>query len=377
MTSDRPRVAILLGVGQDPEAWRRRHARGETLDETPYGYERAVRWFDLVWARSTEGSRPVERVGAALAGRLGFDLLHAWRNRKVLFTADVIWTHTEREHLAVALLQRFRLGRRRVPVLAQSVWLWDEWPGYGRLRRSLVAWLLRSHPVELVHSALNAAASREHVPGRLVLQVPFGTQGVGRAEAPPARADRPVVLALGNDRHRDWDLLAAVADALPDLDFVVASSSRRARAAPWGANVVVTPLVGAARLREAYARADAVVLPLGRNLHASGATTAIEAMTAGRPLVVSRAGGIDDYVDGLASMVGTGDVRGFVEATNAAVAGDAPGDGPAVVAARGLTQQDYVRRYALVTRALLGRGPWGPEISAFAPVEPGDGPRDA
>jgi glycosyltransferase involved in cell wall biosynthesis len=369
MSTARPRVAVLLGAQQDPQAWRQRHARGETLDETPYGYERAARWADVVWARSGPEGRPASRrVADALAARLGFDLLHAWRNRRILFSADVIWTHTEREHLAVAVLQRLRFGRRRIPVIAQSVWLWDEWPRYGRLRRTFVAWLLRSHPVELVHSALNAAVSREEVPGRRVLQVPFGTQGVEPVEAPSAPAGRPVVLALGNDRHRDWGLLAEVARALPDLDFHVASSSRRARGTDWSDNVVVAPITGTQRLREAYARAAAVVLPLQPNRHASGATTAVEAMSADRPLVVSRAGGIDDYVDGLALLIEPGDVPGFVEATAAAVAGRAPRNGPEAVAARGLTQVDYVARYELVTSALLGNGSWSPAVSAFAPV---------
>jgi hypothetical protein len=26
---------------------------------------------------------------------VGFDLIHAWRNRKGLFAADIVWTHTE------------------------------------------------------------------------------------------------------------------------------------------------------------------------------------------------------------------------------------------------------------------------------------------
>lgn len=34
-----------------------------------------------------------------LLSRLGFDLVHAWRDRRALNDADAIWAHTEREHI--------------------------------------------------------------------------------------------------------------------------------------------------------------------------------------------------------------------------------------------------------------------------------------
>lgn len=365
MSAPRPRVAVLLAAGQDPAAWRQRFERGETLDRTPYGYELAERWFDLVWAGA--GGPWVRWVSARTSGRLGFDLAHAWHNRRLLAGADVIWTHTEREHLAVALLQRLRRRSRRVPVLAQSVWLWDEWDSYGRVRQAFLGWLLRTHAVEAVHSSLNAADSRARVPGRRVLRVPFGSQGVAPLPAVEA-TPRPLVLALGNDRHRDWGLLADVAEMLPELDFMVASRTRAARVAAEGTQIRLVQLGSTDELREAYARASVVALPLRPNRHASGLTTAIETLSAGRPLVVTDAGGIGEYVRGHAVLAPAGDAQAFAQALQDAVAGGTAATGPDGVVQRGLTQADYVARYALVTWALLGEKPWDDAVTALAPA---------
>jgi len=376
------RVAVLLAHAQDPVVWRERHARGETLDATPYGYELAAAQLDLAWAVSAHESRLARAVRSRLFRALGFDLVHAWRNRRMLFEADVIWTHTEREHLAVALLQRLRRpgGRRKVPVVAQTVWLWDEWEGLSAARRRLVGWLLGSHDVEAVHSHLNLADSLRHVPGRRVVQIPFGSASVPQGAAADAGADglavpapdgRPLVLAVGNDAHRDWRALRDAARQLPEVVFHVASKSRRAVGLDWPANVVVGATGSLVELSGLYRRADAVVVPLTPNRHVSGSTACIEALGARRPLVVTRVGGIEEYVAGEARTVEHGDVAGLAAALRDAVAGRVPAPSGDAVRARGLTQRDYVQRYVLLTRMLVGDTPWSSDVSRFAPVPDG------
>ena len=369
--ADRVRVAVFLHRGQDVRHWRARFAHGASLDRTPYGYDRAERWFDLTWAESP----PDTRLGRALARwsmrLLGCDLPHAWHNRRLLRTADVVWTHTEREHLAVALLQWLRPGRRRVPVLAQSVWLWDRWASAGPLRRWLTAGLLRTHAVELVHSRLNLADSRAAVPGRRVELVPFGSAPAVLSAAAAARAAepaRPLVLSVGNDADRDWTLLASVASMIPGADFRVASRSRAAHAVAWPSNVTVRPAESTAELSELYTAAAAVAVPLRPNRHASGATVCIEGLAAGCRIVATRAGGIEDYLGPQGRTAEPGDVAGFASALEAALHHDFPAPGPQAYLDRGLTQADYVGRYVLVTRAVLGAAPWDPRISEFAPV---------
>lgn len=357
----RPRVAVMLHYDQDPVRWRDRHAAGETLDETPYGYDLAQEWCDLEWCRSHPENVFVARLRRRLSAALGYDLVHAWRNRRLLREADVVWTHTEREHLAVAALPG-----RRPTVIAQSVWLWDDWPRTPERRRRRLARLLRRHAVELTLSPENARIAAEAVPGRTVAFVPFGSQVAADSAQPAPDPGSPVVLAPGNDVHRDWPLLREVALALPDVGFRIATARASARALDWPANAEVGPAT-VAELETLYATCAAVAVPLRPNAHASGITVCIEALGASRPLVASRAGGLEAYLDGAAALAAPGDAAGFARAVADAVRGDVPASGPDVLRARGLTQLDYVLRLVHVTRAVLG-APWSPAISALAPV---------
>lgn len=350
---------VALSYDQDVERWRQRHERGEVLDETPYGYHRAADRFDVAWTASHPERPLVRRARDSLSGRLGFDIVHIWRNRRLLRSADVIWTHTEREHLAVA----FVLRGGAPPVIAQSVWLWDAWPGLSGARRRLIATLLRRHAVELVLSRVNLADARRGVPGRRVEFVPFGSAALPSVRSDPPGSP-PLVLSVGNDSDRDWAVLARAAERLPGMRFRILSGSRAARGTDWPGSVEPVTTATRETLIASMREASCVVVPLRHNRHASGATSCIEALSAGRPLVVTRAGGIDAYVEGSATLVAAGDAAALADAIDAAVhgAGVSPREG--VEVDRGLTQADYVERYARITLWLLG-GPWDGAVSEF------------
>lgn len=361
-----PKVAVLLHRDQDASAWRERHARGETMDVTPYGYERATDRFDLTWSTSLPESSIVRTLRMRLGAVFGFDIVHAWRNRRMLFGADLIWTHTEREHLAVALLQRLRRRRNRVPVLAQSVWLWDAWSGWGRIRRRFVAWLLCTHAVEAVHSRLNLERSRTDVPGRNVVLVPFGSAAVTREAGEPSVP--PLVLVVGNDADRDWATLADALRHMGDIVVRIASKSAAARQPAWPSGTTVAPTSSLAELADLYRKASVVVVPLRQNLHASGATSCIEALAARRRLVVTDAGGLADYVDDAARLVPVGDSAALASAIGLALADDT-GAGRDPWVERGLTQRDYIERYVLLSRWILDGGEMPRAVSAFEAVK--------
>lgn len=369
----RPTVAVLMAYALDPGLWEARYERGEVLDRMPYGYDSAGEWFDLRWCRSHPESAIGRRIRAAVTARLGFDLVHVWRNRRTVFTADAIWTHTEREHLAVAMLQIWRRPRRRVPTIAQSVWLWDDWAKFGSLRRRLFALLLQSHAVELLLSPSNRDVSASAVPGRQVVFIPFGSASaattVGNGGSASTRgSDRRLIVAVGNDIHRDWNVLARVARRLPDVRFRVASRSSRALSAPWPANVVVAGVESTSELQDLYRQASAIVVPLRENLHASGVTACIEALDFGRPLIVTDTGGTGAYFADVATLVAVGDADGLTAAIDQAINGELAAPPIGVVACLGLEQGDYVRRFVSVTRSVLADDEIPIEVSAFAPV---------
>lgn len=111
------------------------------------------------------------------------------------------------------------------------------------------------------------------------------------------------VLSVGRER-RDYETLMASARTLPDVRFVIVASS------PWSrqsgnsqtdqelpTNVSLQRGLSFVALRDLYARADLVVVPLQPGTdYAAGVNGVLEAMAMQKPLIVSDTPGIRDYV---------------------------------------------------------------------------------
>ena len=296
------RVTVLLPRHLDVAAWAQRHARGEVPDATPYGYHHALQQgCRLSFSRATPTwPGAFGLVDRALRKLLGFDLRHVWANRALLRPdrADLIWTHTEYEHLGVGLLRR--AGIVTAPIIAQSIWLVDEWRRWSGVRRRFVRWLMGDAEAATFHSPLNMVRARELDLGERQVIVDFGIS----LDSYPIATERPQaaisdtrplhVLALGNDRHRDWETLAQALGGRAGVELRIGSSHFPARLAQ--------PNISAQAMTQAevvanYGWADCVVVPLHENLHASGLTAVLEATARGVPVVATRAGGLDHYFD--------------------------------------------------------------------------------
>jgi glycosyltransferase involved in cell wall biosynthesis len=104
------------------------------------------------------------------------------------------------------------------------------------------------------------------------------------------------VLSVGGDRDRDPATLFAALERVhaerPDVELVVQTASDLAPPA----GVTTVPHVSHRELADLYARASVVAVATRDNLHASGMTVSLEAMATGRPVVMTRTPGIEDYV---------------------------------------------------------------------------------
>jgi glycosyltransferase involved in cell wall biosynthesis len=208
------------------------------------------------------------------------------------------------------------------------VWLTDsvarrgEAPFQGMrraLRRLDGRWVLSDAQVAPLEAFLGAGAPPVHY-------VRFGVDHEFFRHAPaPAR---PLVVSVGGDRDRDPETLlkalAIVRAARPDVEIVVQSTTDLDP--PEG--VTVVPYLTHAELRDLYARASVVAIATRPNLHVSGMTVGLEAMSTGRPLVITRTPGMDDYFGGTdaARMVDVGDAEALARETLAVL------DGPASAA---------------------------------------------
>lgn len=290
-------VFVHLAADKDVTAWRAAWRSGALVgvnDETPYGYGRAEQMGCRVTYSRTASEGPVGKVlRLGLRVVTGFDLLHAFRQRRALRAADVIWTHTESQFLAVAAVLAFSPHRPRI--LGQSVWLFDRWAYLNPLHRLLYRRLIRMVDVLTVHSSDNLAVARALFPEKRVLRVPFGIPAETMI-APVLRPARPLrVLAPGSDRHRDWACLAEALDGLPDAEALILSGTAPRRLSQGRPNLRIAKAGSNGELSGHLAQASVVCVPLKPNRHASGITVIQEAVLAGVPVVATDTGGLTDY----------------------------------------------------------------------------------
>jgi glycosyltransferase involved in cell wall biosynthesis len=364
-------VFVHLAYGFDAVEYERKWAAGRKgmNDRQPYGYSRAASdTTTVVYSRD----RPEGRVGKyiRLFIRLvfGFDLVHAWRNRADIMAADVVWTHTESQHLAIALI--FLLtgksrGRPRPRMIGQSIWLFDNWKRYTAPRRWFFKLLLRQSDVLTVHSPDNLQLLRSIVPEVRSELVLYGVKADPDDFAAPAprEAPNPVhVLSVGNDRDRDWETLVK---ALRDESAIaVTIASRFAQAAAKGcANIRVCTTTTKAEILALYDWADIVVVPLKPNLHVSGITVIEEAAIRGVPVISTDVGGLRAYFDGDAiAYVSVGDAVAIRQLVGSLGANrekrlQMASRAQARMGQNGLSSDAFVRRHLELSWELLNGAP--------------------
>jgi glycosyltransferase involved in cell wall biosynthesis len=203
------------------------------------------------------------------------------------------------EHIGIPALFALALRRKRpgnVVVLGHLPARWWKLP---------LLWLgtrLGARGVLVVHSRSQAAAVRGRV-GRSwrVELVPYQVDTAYWTPAVRGSSERPVVVSAGSE-HRDHQTLVEAARGL-DAEVVIAAGSHWARttaeAAALPSNVqYLTEPLPFAELRELYRRASIVVVALEDVANQSGVTTILEAMSVGKPVIVTATRGQQEVVSG-------------------------------------------------------------------------------
>ena len=207
------------------------------------------------------------------------------------------------------------LGRRRPAVVLMGA-MWNHDAGLlGRIERVFVRLADRGIDLYAVQSTeeLELFARSWGVDrGKLRFVPYFATITDTDASAPLAGEAADVF--SGGDSHRDYEPLLAAALRLPQLRFVLATSTLAHRndlppnvTAGW-----MDRLAFYSALRQA----KAVVVPIRRNLdRAAGQQTYLNAMLLGKPTIVTDSPGVRDHVTaGETGFVVDGSVESYVEA---------------------------------------------------------------
>jgi glycosyltransferase involved in cell wall biosynthesis len=294
------RVFVFLAHGFGATTWLQRWNKGDIPglnEKLPYGYYRAAGpTCHVEYSEDTLENRLTKFIRRCLRRLLGCDLVHAWRNRKALSDADIVWTHTELEHLAVLALWQCQRRKHRPKLIAHNVWLFDRWHEFSSARRWLYHHLMNHADVISVLSPDNLKMARKLFPNSRTELILFGTNTDTMTPVANRKAGNPVrLVSLGNDMHRDWDTLIAAAEQWHGYTVRIASQKLDRRMIRNVSNIEIIAATSREEISRLYSWADIVIVPLKHNLHVSGITVVCEAVLRGVPVVCTDTGGLRAY----------------------------------------------------------------------------------
>ena len=294
------KVFVHLGHGFGGQSWAQRHAVGlipGLNDRLAYGYYRASgNGWSVEYSEDARENALTRFCRLAFRRMVGFDLIHAWRNRKGLFAADIVWTHTEIENLAVLLFFWFCRWGRQPKVIANCVWLFDRWPKLSWPRRFIYRKLLRHADAVTTFSPANMQVAKSVLPGVRCEYIRWGAtiEDLKKPRIKPMH--HPLRIAsLGSDIHRDWKTLITAFGNRERYRVAIGSRRIKPKVLMGTTNVTVLCVATADDVKALYDWADIVVVSLKPNLHASGITVILESVILGVPVVCTDSGGLRAY----------------------------------------------------------------------------------
>ena len=264
----------------DLNEWARSYSQGQVPDAVPYGLNKMT---------STGASFTMATLAPLTAGQ-GLALVLGGRGLPAVPGWSIAWD----ERIGLRMLAN-TTGRKTG---CGIIWATDEVRrGFAAQARTLLrmhmlrsldlVWCLSRAQVAPLRHALRRSDTRVEF-----LKFGVDTQFFSNRPLPL----QPAVLSVGNDQDRDLPTLFAalqqVHDARPEVNLRVQFTGDLAL--PPG--VERLPQMTHAELRDEYARASLIAIATRPNLHVSGMTAALEAMSTGRPVVLSRTPGAEDYV---------------------------------------------------------------------------------
>ena len=219
----------------------------------------------------------------------GIDALRALRVASSLRRYDVILSVGESSALVLLWLKRL-LGFR-TPIVVWDPALGGEWP----VRERILRYVLPRADRVLVVGANQANFITQIYGGNCRVAVIHHWEDTSFF-APQHAASDGYILSVGNDVARDFATLVDAVATLP-CEIVIKTNRRIKRADDLPPNVrVVAERISFEALRDLYARARFVVIPIKKAVHASGVNSILEAMAMGKATIVSDSPGICDFV---------------------------------------------------------------------------------
>jgi glycosyltransferase involved in cell wall biosynthesis len=289
----RPARVLLVISAQPSASLRQEIASGGEPRRDYYELQRALD-ADLLMPEDARRTR----FGHLLARYAGRALSLAWAAFGCRNAYDVIYTDAESVGLPLALLLKVTRARRGGPRHVMLSHYLS--PARKRLLFRLGA---GSHlDSVIVHSSAqrDLAVRTLRLPAERVVHLPyFADERFWRPQPAVAQADPSVICAVGLEFRDYATLVEAVRDVPVDVRIGAASTWSHHSAFAGSPNLPPNVVVASYQylpLRELYAAARFVVVPLREGDNQAGITVILEAMAMGKAVVVSATRGQTDVV---------------------------------------------------------------------------------
>jgi glycosyltransferase involved in cell wall biosynthesis len=244
-----------------------------------------------LWARAAGAAVNAPLYGA---GGYGGDFASVLAALRRINAADVVFSTVDTVGLPLILLKRVFLVRP--PLVYVSIGLPERLAQLrGRRMQRLYRNALRRARTIIAYSENEVAWVRDWLGsgGPSVEFVPFGVDT--NSFRPSEREPDTDVVSVGVDPRRDFELLLAIAGRRPELSFRIVASAELARTlGRMPANVELETDIPLEAVRDRFAEARVVALPVRDNSYSGATTTLLQAMAMGKPVVVSRTAAVAD-----------------------------------------------------------------------------------
>ena len=225
-----------------------------------------------------------------------FPLIHTkklleWKNLKLLNKSSIIIVTTKSFGLSLGFLKL--LGIIKKPVIFIVMGLLSNESNF--LKRNFYKLLLNK--IKIVSISKNEKKFLESkIFKKPVSYIPFGIDKDFWYPSDIKLKNQRYILAIGNDYNRDWDtLINAWEDYYPDLKIVTSIPVKTnkknilIKKSSWGEEYISDK-----EIRNLYLNSLFVIVPLKETMQPSGQSCCLQAMSCGRPVVMTKIKGLWD-----------------------------------------------------------------------------------
>jgi glycosyltransferase involved in cell wall biosynthesis len=232
-------------------------------------------------------------VETQLRSDLYLALLGFWASKRY----RTVFAMSERAGIPFASLNRFSSGQPRFVNMFQS---WS-----GRQEKAVRRFgLLANMDSIIVHCrSMRKQLEELGAPSDKIHLVHYSVDQKFFVPSEHIHPEPGLLVSIGEVRTRDYELLFRAIDGLVGNMVVIASGSwyareknRRLTTSQVPSNVEMSERLPPTQLRDLYARAQFVVVPVHDTVSSAGATVSLEAACMGRAVVAPRSRGLTDYI---------------------------------------------------------------------------------